>query len=502
MTSSESNIFNQYLKGLELDSQKLEEGDYDEGELYWLSLTGKEEVKGPFWMFDLKDYLQKQGLEHGPQIGELNLCPYNEDPQIPQNWLPIFEHPFFQRRLEDSQEEEKTPKSIENLFEELSPDEETFHILLYGQKSGPYSFEQIKEMLHSKQVLVTDMISIDNGKSWGRLYEIEEFDRRYIGQGELPFRPDSDPKSKEEIKKKLQQKWQKKQEGDTQAIAGLAYVENIRSGKVNSTRDDVKIDEPLGPRESFMSKIFYASVLGFSVVGMAFLLWPGQDPDNTSLKPTSTSTQVQKLEPTERFDPRERREQQKRETASSNTSSSQSESSPQNRRNRQKQIGEREESNRDRSFSRESTPFRQSETYKRAQRQREERNNTRPNRRSMREPASVQVIESDREDLYYDDASGSLELDPVRETLSREIIDPVDEHGDYYHNDYREEYIDNSSRRVRRRTQRNVSSFPPADDFDNDSYSDESYNYDIDEAYYESHYDEFEYQDPYGDDTR
>ncbi len=442
----------------------------EESELFWLKIN--KTVIGLFWKFDLKNYIQ-QNLTSSEdfEISEVkllsqlkiedlkSLAESSGDYFSQQKWANIYDNDFFQRRNDEKASH----------LQSLSPEQETYYLLENGQKSGPFNYEQIAEMVEKKILLVTDMLSIDEGQTWGRLYEIEEFDRRALklNQSELPFRPNQRPEDLEQVHATIFKKWKKRKESDTGVIAGLAYVEKVRSGLVKKDREmkdelDKKSTETAHLFSNWsIQKSFYTAAIIGPVILLSIVFWPS-DSKHESLSPSASSAApVQVLEPVERFEPEQRLDSQR---------SSETASRPSDRPRRERSTASEQRpsvNSRDRSFSRESTPFRQTETYQRAQRQRRER--------EMRDQ-HLQMVTTDRDDLYYDDASGSLELDPVRRTLSRDIIDPVDEYGDYY-----DDYYDESPRRNRR-----VSSFPPSDDdiFDED---DDFYDGDFGQDPYSEH---------------
>ena len=68
----------------------------------------------------------------------------------------------------------------------------SFHLLKHGQKDGPYTVEDLKNMIKERELLLTDEVSGNNGKSWLKLFMLPDFDRRSnpAEHDELPFRPE------------------------------------------------------------------------------------------------------------------------------------------------------------------------------------------------------------------------------------------------------------------------------------------------------------------------
>src|SRR5690606_7012263 len=93
----------------------------------------------------------------------------------PQEWNPLFSYPQFQRR---------SPQII-NQTDAEGP----FWIYENGLKAGPFEKLHILKRLEMNSLIVTDKISIDDGKSWMAIYQFPDFDRREFSAQELPVAP-------------------------------------------------------------------------------------------------------------------------------------------------------------------------------------------------------------------------------------------------------------------------------------------------------------------------
>jgi hypothetical protein len=96
-----------------------------------------------------------------------------------EEWKDFFSTAEFQRRK---------PKLVpaQNLIQN-----DDFYILEKGQKSGPFSLEQVKNKVETCEIVVSSEVSVDEGKTWIKLYEHHEFDRRlHKNQEDLPFQPE------------------------------------------------------------------------------------------------------------------------------------------------------------------------------------------------------------------------------------------------------------------------------------------------------------------------
>lgn len=90
-------------------------------------------------------------------------------------WISFWENTVFQRR------------KIQAVTGEQH--EGPFWLIDNGLKIGPLSFRDIDKKIEMGLLVMTDHISIDEGHSWKKIYEIEGFDRRTYSPDELPVAP-------------------------------------------------------------------------------------------------------------------------------------------------------------------------------------------------------------------------------------------------------------------------------------------------------------------------
>ena len=134
-------------------------------ELWMLKLNSQ--TWGPFLLEDLREYVQEnEDLLTSVQASRLD----------PQEWMPLFSYPQFQRR---SPRLISTPQNTEG----------PFWLLDKGLKIGPFEKKHVLKRLELKTLIVTDSISSDDGKTWLKIFEIEGFDRRDFAHSELPTAP-------------------------------------------------------------------------------------------------------------------------------------------------------------------------------------------------------------------------------------------------------------------------------------------------------------------------
>lgn len=138
-------------------------------------------------------------------------------------WVPLLQHPYFQRRKPQLVGQQIATTSKENFF-----------VLQHGKKQGPFNTATINRMIDRKELKVSDQISLDGGHTWGKIYEVDRFDRRAHNSSALPFMPEWQVfnKSFAEVEDDLG-----RQSTATDAIASLAYLENLQSGKAGNIAD-------------------------------------------------------------------------------------------------------------------------------------------------------------------------------------------------------------------------------------------------------------------------
>ncbi|MEE2744384.1 MAG: hypothetical protein VYD54_10775, partial [Bdellovibrionota bacterium] len=170
--SDEQDSIKEELKEYKITPDEIVENTIPSTELYDI-LIG-DEIISPFW----RETIQKQ-IEVGSPL-------FNSSLQIrsmgTQDWINLFEHPTFQRRRPSIVAE---PEQFD-----VEDEEGDFFILSRGQKVGPLSLNGLKKKIDTKEILVTDLVSQDDGQSWTKIYEIPEFDRREESRADhLPHIP-------------------------------------------------------------------------------------------------------------------------------------------------------------------------------------------------------------------------------------------------------------------------------------------------------------------------
>ncbi|MFN8369670.1 MAG: hypothetical protein U0T83_03490 [Bacteriovoracaceae bacterium] len=78
---------------------------------------------------------------------------------------------------------------VEGESEELT---QQFYLLKGHTKVGPYTQAEINQLITKKELIYTDLISTNEGKSWIKIFENPYFDRRKTSREDLPVNPTDD----------------------------------------------------------------------------------------------------------------------------------------------------------------------------------------------------------------------------------------------------------------------------------------------------------------------
>ena len=343
-----------------LNEEQINSGQFPVEEIFEVSFGG--EQFGPIWQQDIKEFLQISN-----QLNEETTLKNIES----NEWLPLYDHPIFQRRK---------PQLVST--HSLDNEETQFFLLIEGQKQGPYTLHEMTAMLSTNEILLVDQVSIDDGSSWGQLFDIEEFDRRLLkSNDELPSLPSQSTFNSSVPLTRPDEK--------TSLIAGLAYIGNLKAGKAkvqaaskeiydNSEQDEI-FETPTEQSKSLLWPILFC----ISFVGLVYLYatWDSGDSKivkkEKSSKSRSIASKAKVLQPV-----------------------------------KLKPIRKTRKPNVERNARVKSRPtsFKRSKAFRQAAKKKKLSNNA--------------LIKEENDDYYYDDNSDPVELDPIRSTLSKDTIDP------------------------------------------------------------------------------
>ena len=113
-------------------------------------------------------------------------------------------------------------------------DKAAFYLLKHGQKSGPFTLEQVQDKLKNHEITITHMVSSDGGRSWQKLFQLDALDKNALNIGkELPKSPDevTFDKSQAEVEDGLKRT---QHTTTTDAIASLAKLGSLEDKKTAS----------------------------------------------------------------------------------------------------------------------------------------------------------------------------------------------------------------------------------------------------------------------------
>ena len=250
------------IQTFKITPEEIVEKTIPSSELYELKVGSQ--VLNPFWVETLK----KQ-IESGSPL-------FTSEIQIralgTEQWFNLFNHPTFQRRQEEARtpapEETRTPPQQE-AQEDGEQEDDEFYILAKGQKVGPINLKTLREKVITHEILVTDLISHDDGETWSKIFEMPEFDRRTVGHRDhLPHLPQDNifRGSKKEVLDNLKDG---DREGDT--IFNLVHLgrkKNEEEAPIQTTPIVEKEDD----EEFFSEKTISMILIIISLIGIGYFV--------------------------------------------------------------------------------------------------------------------------------------------------------------------------------------------------------------------------------------
>lgn len=138
------------------------------GPFFYIKIKGANSL-GPIRAVDLQAYIAENSLPSTTMV---------RDAKNTQDWVNIYSHPYFQRRK---------PSLV---HPSSSKTDYTFYYLKNGKPTGPINSLDFETLVNEKSLIPTDMVSVDEGKTWIKLYQLSNFDRRSYSASELPVSPE------------------------------------------------------------------------------------------------------------------------------------------------------------------------------------------------------------------------------------------------------------------------------------------------------------------------
>ncbi len=265
------------LNEIVLNAEQLEADSRDKAHFFEVAFG--EEVIGFVDQNELKAFLE----QNPEKYAETFVRKVGQDA-----WMPATQQTFLQRRK---------PTLVKD--NEISSNDRFFY-LKEGQKIGPYTLAELKKKMENKEILVTEMIVPEKGGNWFKLFELNVFDRRLQAQGpnQLPQKPGA------HIFELTGQSKKKDRFEERDAMAGLAYIGQIKSGKITETQDQMlqpeksDFDEDTAVRtirrQAIMKRLMVFGLITITgiALGWYFMFRWNKTSDETSAMSNSPSTTI------------------------------------------------------------------------------------------------------------------------------------------------------------------------------------------------------------------
>lgn len=188
-------------------------------------------------------------------------------------WMPIFKHPFFQRRK---------PQLI-SAQTLTNNDDSEFFILHKGQKIGPYERYELMEKIETREILLSDMVSFNGGHTWIKLFQVDGFDRRTLKDSDqLPEIP-----SNEFLNRPLTSVYSISEATD--AITSLAFLGNLKKGKILEREYKISFQDEKDKTGKYSNSI-YKWLFALSIIGIIYFLINIKSQLISPLDPTPENT--------------------------------------------------------------------------------------------------------------------------------------------------------------------------------------------------------------------
>lgn len=284
-SANDSQFINWELLGAELEKLLVDPTEQqlrslEVSDLVYLKYEPNSDIIGPFEKSELKVALEAEE----EVITDLSICSASDDWNGAGPWTPLATAPFFQRRRPQLM----STGSLEAM------DDSSFYVLRDGVEFGPITLEELKSLAEQKELLATDLISVDGGETFGKMYEWDEFDRRNLMTSALPQRPNEDFLTLGNIEVLKDFKTKSGSEDEAEAMANLAYVGAVKTGKVlawnpsqmkrhrQSEQEEAKeLGQVEDTTTTTVSAYLYAMMFAVSVIGILYMGLTWQTPSES-----------------------------------------------------------------------------------------------------------------------------------------------------------------------------------------------------------------------------
>jgi len=228
-----------------LSKETIEEMGYSDHDLWVVRID--EDLFGPFEAESLKHYAK----ENETLFENADACRLDSN-----DWSAFYQIDAF-KNIDHSVVENKGP----------------FWILNNGLKSEPLSIEEIEKRIELKSVTLTDAISVNDGHTWKKVFQIECFSHHGQRSEVLPSRP-------MEVASKLPKAPEKSVGGEQ--LAGLIFIEGKSKTVPTINLDELDLKSLEHTPMSFSFK-FLLPVVTAAIFGIVFTisLFIGNEKTNT-----------------------------------------------------------------------------------------------------------------------------------------------------------------------------------------------------------------------------
>lgn len=206
-----------------LSEETISEMGYQSHDLWLVKIN--HETFGPYETESLKHYVgDNEVLFEEAQASRM------DDIQ----WKPFWDHVVFQRRkIQAAAEAHEGP----------------FWILDNGLKIGPLAFRDVDKKIEMGILGMTDHISVDNGETWRKIYEIAGFDRRTYDPDSLPIAPLESEFQKAKLA--LVEKMEQPRFHTSDELAEMAHIGQQQAKVIQFRAEEMTLNTP---RETHVSE--------------------------------------------------------------------------------------------------------------------------------------------------------------------------------------------------------------------------------------------------------
>jgi hypothetical protein len=219
-----------------LTDEAIKEMGIDPNELWLVKIDSV--VYGPFETESLKHYVSDN--EDLFETAEASRT-------LETEWKPFWAHTKFQRR------------KLQSVSQTSS--EGPYWIMDQGRVKGPISHLEIDKKIEMGLLSMTDHLSLDEGETWIKIYEVEGFDRRTHSADELPTMPHE--RSFQRAQLEIVQKYDRSHSEVLDELVETVWEGQQRAKVIPFKAEDVQLTPSSGLEVSSSLKWAIPAAMGF-----------------------------------------------------------------------------------------------------------------------------------------------------------------------------------------------------------------------------------------------